>query len=168
LTNNDDTRYQFWGGMSTYNFRQYGEGDMTFVNLLNSSRSELGIPQDVYYVPGSDDIYDSFQADISRSYAGDVINLLRNMKVLIYNGQDDFVVNTAGVLNYLNSLNWEGTAAWKRTRKQIWTIHGENKGWAKVSGNLWFVLVNKAGHMVPTDQPEAAFNMLGHFIFDNK
>ena len=61
-----------------------------------------------------------------------------------------------------------GTATWKRTPKQIWTVHGENKGWAKVSGNLWFVLVNKAGHMVPTDQPEAAFNMLGHFIFDNK
>jgi len=37
-----------------------------------------------------------------------------------------------------------------------------------VSGNLWFVLVNHAGHMVPTDQPEAAANMLGHFIFGNK
>jgi carboxypeptidase C (cathepsin A) len=154
--------------MSTYNFRQYGEGDFTFASLLNNSRTELGIPQDVYFVPGSDAIYDSFQADVSTSYADHVINLLRRMKVLIYNGQDDFVVNTAGVLNYLNSLNWEGVPAWKRTRKQIWTIHGEVKGWAKVAGNLWFVLVNHAGHMVPTDQPEAAFNMLGHFIFDNK
>lgn len=106
LTNNDDTRYKFWGGMSTYNFRQYGEGDMTFVSLLNNSRSELGIPDGVYYVPGSDDIYDSFQNDITRSYTGDVIQLLRRIKVLVYNGQDDFVVNTAGVLNYLNSLNW--------------------------------------------------------------
>ena len=97
---------------------------MTFVNLLNTSRAQLGIPQDVYYVPGSDDIYNSFQGDITRSYTGDVITLLRNMKVLIYNGQDDFVVNTAGVLNYLNSLNWEGTATWKRTAKQIWTVHG--------------------------------------------
>ena len=154
--------------MSTYNFRQYGEGDDTFISLLNNSRSDLGIPEGVYYVPGSDDIYNSFQGDITRSYAGDVINLLRNMRVLIYNGQDDFVVNTAGVLTYLNSLNWEGTAAWKRTRKQVWTVNGEIKGWAKVSGNLWFVLVNKAGHMVPTDQPEAAFNMLGHFVFDDK
>ena len=106
LTNNDDTRYKFWGGMSTYNFRQYGEGDMTFVSLLNNSRAELGIPDGVYFVPGSDDIYDSFQNDITRSYTGDVIQLLRRIKVLVYNGQDDFVVNTAGVLNYLNSLNW--------------------------------------------------------------
>lgn len=42
------------------------------------------------------------------------------------------------------------------------------KGWAKVYNNLWFVFVNKAGHMVPADQPESAFNMLGHFIFDDR
>lgn len=79
-------------------------------------------------------------------------------------GQNDVVVNTAGVLQYLNGLNWEGIGAWKRTIKQIWTRYGEVKGWAKVSGNLWSVMVNGAGHMVPTDQPEAAFTMLGHFI----
>lgn len=84
--------------------------------------------------------------------------------MLIYNGQNDVVVNTAGVLQYLNGLNWEGIGAWKRTIKQIWTRYGEVKGWAKVWGNLWFVMVNGAGHMVPTDQPEAAFTMLGHFI----
>lgn len=87
---------------------------------------------------------------------------------MIFNGQDDFVVNTPGVLNYLNDLNWVNTPFWKRSQKQIWTIHGENAGWAKVYNNLWFVLVNKAGHMVPTDQPERAFNMLGHFLSNNK
>ena len=101
---------------------------------------------------------------MSLSYASDVIVALRNTKVLIYNGQDDPVVNTPGVLQYLNALNWEGLSRWKRTRKEIWTIHGENAGWAKVSGNLWFALVNGAGHMVPSDQPERAFNLIGHFI----
>jgi carboxypeptidase C (cathepsin A) len=155
--------------MSTYNFRQYGEGDSTFATFLNDSRKNFGVPDNVYYVPGNDDIYNAFAADISRSYAGDVIALLnKNVRVLIYNGQDDFVVNTAGVLNYLNSLNWVGISAWKRQRKQTWTIHGQVRGWAKVYNNLWFVLVNGAGHMVPTDRPESAFNMLGHFIFDSK
>ncbi len=37
-------------------------------------------------------------------------------------------------------------------------------GWAKLYNNLWFVLVNKAGHMVPTDQPHSALNMMAHFI----
>lgn len=142
--------------------------DFTFATLLNNSRASLGVPADVYYVPGSDAIYDAFQADISKSYANKVVDMLRRIKVLIYNGQDDFVVNTPGVLTYLNSLNWQGTRNWKRAQKKIWTIHGEIKGWAKVAGNLWFVLVNHAGHLVPADQPEAAFNMLGHFITGNQ
>lgn len=72
---------------------------------------------------------------------------------MIYNGQNDVVVNNPGVLQYLNSLAWSGIGPWKRTRKQIWTRSGQVHGWAKVSGNLWFVMVNGAGHMVPTDQP---------------
>jgi hypothetical protein len=37
-------------------------------------------------------------------------------------------------------------------------------GWAKVWGNLWFVLVNKAGHILNNDQPRLGFNMMGHFL----
>lgn len=140
--------------MSTFNFRQYGEGDETFVSFLNNSKKSFGVPDNIYYVPGNDDIYNAFAADISRSYAGDVIALLRsNTRVMIYNGQDDFVVNTPGVLNYINGLNWVGIPNWKRAKKTIWTIHGAVAGWAKVYNNFWFVLVNHAGHMVPTDQP---------------
>ena len=72
---------------------------------------------------------------------------------MIYNGQNDVVVNNAGVLQYLNSLNWPGIGNWKRTIKQKWTANHEVRGWAKVSGNLWFVMVYGAGHMVPSDQP---------------
>lgn len=153
--------------MSTFNFRQYGDPDETFVKLLNDSKTEFGVPADIYYVPGNDDIYDSFAVDICRAYTGDVVNLLRKTRVLVYNGQDDFVVNTPGVLAYLNSLNWENTVWWKRSRKQIWTIHGQPKGWVKTYRNLWFALVNHAGHMVPSDQPESAFNLLGHFVTNN-
>jgi len=46
-----------------------------------------------------------------------VIIALRAIPVLIYNGQNDVVVNTAGVLQYLNSLNWEGIQQWKRKPK---------------------------------------------------
>lgn len=154
--------------MSTYNFRQYGEGDDTFATFLNDSRVSLGVDESTYFIPGNDHVYNHFAADISRSYAGDVIALLKlRQRILIYNGQDDFVVNTPGVLNYLNDLNWVDIPRWKRAQKQIWTIHGAVAGWAKIYNNLWFVLVNHAGHMVPADQPERAFNMLGHFVFNN-
>lgn len=166
ITNNDTTPEKYMGGISTFNFRNYDGLDETFAKFLEDNKGEFGAT--VKYLPGNDFIYTAFANDVSRSYASDVILALRNVKVLIYNGQQDFVVNTAGVLQYLNSLNWEGTNQWKRTEKQIWTINGEVKGWAKTSGNLWFVLVNGAGHMVPSDQPEAAFSMLGHFLNNEK
>ncbi len=59
------------------------------------------------FIPGNDAIYTSFAQDVSMSYATDVVIALKNTKVLIYNGQNDVVVNTAGVLQYLNSLNWQ-------------------------------------------------------------
>ena len=82
------------------------------------------MPAGVDYIPGSEQVYDSFKADITKSYASDVVVMLRNIRVLIYNGQDDFVVNTAGVLQYLNSLRWENIANWTRARKEVWTIYG--------------------------------------------
>ncbi|XP_031472926.2 uncharacterized protein LOC116245600 [Nymphaea colorata] len=82
--------------------------------------------------------------------------------------EDDYVINTAGVLNYLNSVNWNYISNWKRARKDVWRINNQIRGWAKTYGNLWFVLVNRAGHLVPTDQPESAFNMFGHFVRDDR
>lgn len=162
ITNNDTTPEVYMGNISIFNFRNYDGIDESFATFLNANKAEFGAT--VEYLPGNEAIYTAFGSDVSRSYAGDVVSVLRNIKVLIYNGQNDVVVNNAGVLQYLNSLNWEGIGQWKRTQKQIWTIMGEVKGWAKVSGNLWFVMVNGAGHMVPTDQPQSSFSMLGHFI----
>ncbi len=105
-----------------FNFRNYDGMDESFVKVLQDNAATLGAK--VQYIPGNDAIYTSFADDVSRSYAADVIIALRNTKVLIYNGQDDVVVNTPGVLQYLNSLNWDGIGAWKRTKKSIWTIHG--------------------------------------------
>lgn len=155
--------------MSTYNFRQYGEMDDSFAKFLNDNKGSLGVPDDIKFLPSNNDIYNAFSFDISRSYAGSVVNILKkNVRVMIYNGQDDFVVNTPGVLNYLNNLNWIGILEWKKAKKEMWTLYGGVKGWVKISRNLWFVLVNHAGHMVPTDQPESAFQMMGHFINDLK
>lgn len=105
------------------------------------------------YIRSNDAVYEAFAGDITRSYAVDVSIALRYVKVLIYNGQEDMVVNNAGVLQYLNSLSGVNIELWKRAAKQVWTIRGNVRGWAKVGFNLWFVLVNRAGHMVPTDQP---------------
>ena len=124
----------------------------------------MGINSSLEFIPGNDWVYTAFGADISKSYADDVAKVVDRVKTLIYNGQNDVVVNTPGVLQYLHSLNWPGSRQWKMSQKKIWKIDGNVSGWAKVSGNLWFVLVNGAGHMVPSDQPHSALAMMGHFV----
>jgi vitellogenic carboxypeptidase-like protein len=104
---------------------------------------------------------------VTKSYAADVAYILGKVRTLVYNGQNDVVVNTPGVLQYLNGLSWHGASQWKRKQKTPWRIGGVVKGWAKVHDNLWFVLVNGAGHMVPTDQPLASYAMMEHFIHHN-
>ena len=80
--------------MSTYNFRKYGDGDSSFAQFLNDSRSAFGVPADTHYRAGNHEIYQHFASDISRSYIGDVVAILKTgTRFLIYNGQDDFVVN---------------------------------------------------------------------------
>jgi len=167
LTNNDTTPEVYMGNISIFDFRNYDGLDTSYAKILEDNKNTFGVPTNVSYILGNDKIYTAFGDDITRSYADYVERVLRRTKVLIYNGQNDVVVNTPGVLLYLNSLNWEGIHAWKKTTKRIWTIHDDVQGWAKVNGNLWFVLVNGAGHMVPTNKPVAAFNMLAHFIGNN-
>jgi carboxypeptidase C (cathepsin A) len=84
----------------------------------------LGVSSNIDYIDGNPKVYEAFAYDISTSYSSDVVVALNNIKVLIFNGQDDLVVNTAGVLQYINGLNWAGINAWKRAKKNVWTIHG--------------------------------------------
>jgi len=60
LTNDDDTRAIYLGGMSTYNFRQYEDSDESFATFLQENKNSFGIPSDINYVSGSDDVYDAF------------------------------------------------------------------------------------------------------------
>lgn len=105
-----------------FNFRNYDDFDDSFVKILQDNVVTLGAK--VQFIMDSDVVYTAFGNDVTASYASDLVIALKNIKVLIYNGQDDVVVNTPGVMQYLNSLNWDGIAAWKRTKKTIWTIHG--------------------------------------------
>jgi carboxypeptidase C (cathepsin A) len=96
---------------------------------------------------------------------------------MIVSGQYDYIVNSAGVQNYLNILNWPRVNSWKSTKRVNWQqkIDSEGqegfvdaKGWTKIYGNLWFVMINGAGHRICSDQPDRCLNLLGHFIYDDK
>lgn len=47
LTNDDDMKAKFLGGMNNFNFRQYKDGDESFIDFLKANKAYLGIPTSV-------------------------------------------------------------------------------------------------------------------------
>jgi carboxypeptidase C (cathepsin A) len=45
-------------------------------------------------------------------------------------------------------------------------VDNADAGWARTYGNLTFVQVKNAGHMVPLDQPSNALDMTNRFLND--
>jgi carboxypeptidase C (cathepsin A) len=89
---------------------------------VQTFKKYLGVKEGIDYIPQNEDVYSSFKEDLMKSYTRDLISVLGNVRVLIYNGQNDYIVNTAGVQNYLNALNWPRINSWKGTKKKVWSI----------------------------------------------
>lgn len=112
-------------------------------------------------------MYEAFSADISRSFKPQLERVLNmGLKTLIYNGQNDFIVNTAGVLAYLNTLKWTKAKEWRAAKKTMWKDYDDvtNLGWTKNYGNLYFTLIKDAGHLVPSDQARESWFMLNNYF----
>jgi len=61
-------------------------------------------------------MYKAFAVDISKSYKQHLERILnKGVRTLIYQGQNAVKTNTAGVLNYMNTLDWVNAARWKQT-----------------------------------------------------
>ena len=68
-------------------------------------------------------------------------------------------------MNFINSqVFWKEIEKWKNTKKNIWKINGKVVGAIKKFKNLTFVTVYKAGHMVPSNQPIIAKEIVKNFI----
>ncbi|XP_050458000.1 retinoid-inducible serine carboxypeptidase-like isoform X1 [Cataglyphis hispanica] len=94
--------------------------------------------------------------DIMRSVTN-ILELLLNetdLKVFVYNGQLDLIVSTPGTLNWVENLDW--TQQWKwLSREPLLSEEGFLEGFSKTSDKFCMYWVNRAGHMVPRDNPTA-------------
>ncbi|KAF5298772.1 hypothetical protein FQR65_LT09641 [Abscondita terminalis] len=141
--------------------------------LMNTKIKEsLNISADIEWNFINDDIYSALQGDLMRpvTETSNVIlvffllfvfllnfflveKLLNNtnIKVIVYNGVFDFLVNTAGTVMWLDNLKWSRSLEWQETNKQPLEIDMVNEAYVKEVGNLVFYTVLRAGHSVPID-----------------
>ncbi|XP_069681654.1 venom serine carboxypeptidase [Periplaneta americana] len=110
-----------------------------------------------------DKVEQHLKEDVMQSVKPWVEALLDHYRVLVYNGQLDIIVAYPLSLGFLQALDWSGAAAYKTAPRAKWHVGSELAGYAKTVENLTELLVRDAGHMVPSDQPKWALDLINRF-----
>jgi len=102
-----------------------------------------------------------FREDWMKDFSKYVKVLLNaGIPALIYAGDVDFICNYLGNKAWSLELDWDKSDEFKAAGDHDW----ESVGLARTNKLFTFLQVYDAGHMVPSDQPEVALNMITNFI----
>eukprot|EP00238_Polyblepharides_amylifera_P015592 CAMPEP_0196573886 /NCGR_PEP_ID=MMETSP1081-20130531/3705_1 /TAXON_ID=36882 /ORGANISM="Pyramimonas amylifera, Strain CCMP720" /LENGTH=454 /DNA_ID=CAMNT_0041891733 /DNA_START=28 /DNA_END=1392 /DNA_ORIENTATION=- len=164
-------RRNFNGGkMNQYDIRlpccyDFSQDDLYFDQA--AVKEALGVPAGLKWRSCSDEVQGAFLQDWMLDVELVVPSILRaGVRVLIYAGDQDFVCNWLGNQRWTRQMMWPGHAAFNSAPVRPWTAAGglEPAGEFQTAKGLTFIKVFRSGHMVPRDQPEAAFDMIRRFI----
>ncbi|VVT53561.1 uncharacterized protein SAPINGB_P003636 [Magnusiomyces paraingens] len=165
-------------GLNPYDIRKpcVGSQDMCYddidyyANYLNKPKVQAAIGAEVENYEGcSDPVFNAFihTGDGGKPFHFDVVEALaQGLEVLVYAGDKDYICNWVGQVKWLDALEWPGADEWAAGKFASWATvdDGEAAGEYKKAGNLTFVRVYDAGHMVPYDQPKHALDMVMRWL----
>jgi len=156
------------GGINVYNFRKFDNYPDNLSEVLNDPivKSAYGVPAFVKFESCSGAVGQAMVNDMMRSVADRVEYVVDRIPVLLYNGQNDFIINTPGADAWIERMNWSDARKFNQTPRTAWKNKqtGTPAGYYRSVGNLSQAVIINSGHMVPRDQPESAKEMLDGFI----
>eukprot|EP01017_Pseudomicrothorax_dubius_P030996 TRINITY_DN3912_c0_g1_i5.p1 TRINITY_DN3912_c0_g1~~TRINITY_DN3912_c0_g1_i5.p1 ORF type:complete len:205 (-),score=40.34 TRINITY_DN3912_c0_g1_i5:174-788(-) len=156
------------GNVNVYNRRlygQYGFKEILKYGASNEFRSRYRIPKEIVFRDCDDLVYETLADDMYVSEAETFEKLLEQLPILFYSGRDDMIVPSSGTEEMLSRFEWSGAENFTNTPMTIWKgPNGQVYGKMKSAGNLWFALVDEAGHMVPMEKPASALDLVRRFI----
>ncbi|XP_011299264.1 retinoid-inducible serine carboxypeptidase-like [Fopius arisanus] len=110
-------------------------------------------------------------SQVFQTLAGDfmkpVINIVQqlrnetNLEVFVFSGQLDLIVATLGTVEWVERM-LENTEGWRTALRKPLVIGKVIEGYLKEYKNFKMYWINRAGHMVPRDNPSATAAMLKH------
>ncbi|KDN47962.1 hypothetical protein K437DRAFT_255694 [Tilletiaria anomala UBC 951] len=140
-------------------------------------KKQLGVPSKVDFQSCNMQVNQAFllHGDSMHDAASLLIPLIEDdIRVLIYAGETDAMCNWIGNYQWVQALDTSYASEFAAAPEAEWLVNGKNAGFvrtatgssssSKTFGNLAFLKVAKAGHMVPYDQPEAAADMFEKWL----
>lgn len=176
------------GGRNRFNIEEpcYTKDDLCYTEIPKIGEylnlpwvwEALGVPKNVanYSVFNFDiAIAFSLTGEEGMSTQPQVLYLLENnIDVLFYQGNLDLACNTAGNLQWANTMQWKGQPSFVGQGKRKWNIDGKEVGWFKEvktamgtkgkETTFAFATVDAAGHMVPYDKPKEALVLVDRWL----
>lgn len=121
-------------------------------------QSALNVPNATF--ASGDAPYRALSRDEEKSSLSQLSDVVGNIPVLLYNGQQDYVCNYIGTQNYAANMSWAGQSCYNKASVIDWSVGSDALGYYQVYSNLTRLVVYHAGHILPFDQPYAAHEML--------
>ncbi|XP_071634686.1 retinoid-inducible serine carboxypeptidase isoform X1 [Temnothorax longispinosus] len=144
----------FKSGM--YRYLGQSDDDVSLENLMNGPvRKALGIKA----THGSQSA--AVFAYLGEDFMKPVINIVEmllnetKLNVFVYTGHMDLIVDTPGTLLWVEKLKWKNADTWKNSARRPLVVENIVEGYFKAQDNFRMYWVNRAGHMVPKDNPAA-------------
>ncbi|XP_067624265.1 retinoid-inducible serine carboxypeptidase-like [Eurosta solidaginis] len=76
-----------------------------------------------------------------------------NLKVGVYSGQLDLICATPGTVNWVNKMQWSYKSEYTAAPRIAINVNRVLEGYERSAGNFTMLWINRAGHMVPEDNP---------------
>lgn len=112
-------------------------------------------------------VYDDFTqvtGDWMLPVVRDIPEILKEVPVLIYAGDHDFICNWLGQKKWTENLEWPGKSGFNSAQFKPFSAGGSQHGEVRNHENFTFLRIFDAGHMVPHDQPVATLNMINRWM----
>lgn len=109
----------------------------------------------------------SLHNDVMKSTRYKVEYLVKNTRVLLYQGQCDLRDGVVSSLAWMRKMKWDGIGEFLEAERKVWQVDGSLAGYVQRYGSLSHVVVMNAGHLVPTDQAVNARAMIEDWVLED-
>ncbi|XP_030372736.1 retinoid-inducible serine carboxypeptidase [Scaptodrosophila lebanonensis] len=133
--------------------------------MLGPVTEALNITTGVKWGAQSGTTFTRLMGDFMKPAVHIVSELLNNstVKVGVFSGGLDLICATPGAVNWIAEMEWNGKVDYLAAPRTGINVDRVLEGYEKTSGNFSMFWVNRAGHMVPADNPAAMSHILREF-----
>ncbi|KAI3729323.1 hypothetical protein L6452_17979 [Arctium lappa] len=157
-------------GLATLlDFRRYRPYDTDWVVqfLKNPEiKKALGVNESMIFEDCNDVVTKALHSDVMKSVRFKVEYLVKNTKVLLYQGQCDLRDGVFSSESWMKKMKWEGLQKFLDAERDVWNVNGVLAGYVQKSDNLSHAVVLAAGHFVEADQHVNSQALIEDWILD--